>query len=151
MGRNTHLTNVTTAQIPIAAATTAGAVSLTVASLGQAVDFYTSRLGLQVLKQQGETVHLGVGAVELLVLHGNLGDRRVPRTSGLYHFALLVPTRRALGAAIVLYGLAKIFELFDPQIFAALGGVAGGHALKHLSAAAACASLVGVVRAVRPS
>lgn len=90
----------TTAQIPIAAATTVGAVSLTVASLSQAVDFYTNRLGLQVLKQQGETVHLGVGPIELLVLHANLGARRVPRTAGLYHFALLVPTRRALGAAL---------------------------------------------------
>jgi ceramidase len=59
--------------------------------------------------------------------------------------------RRALGAAIVLYGLAKVFELLDPQIYAALGGLAGGHALKHLAAAAACAALVGVVRAAPPS
>ncbi len=90
----------TTAQIPIAAATTVGAVSLTVASLQQSIDFYTTRIGLQLLKQQGETAYLGVGAEELLVLHGNPGARRVPRTSGLYHFALLVPTRRALGAAL---------------------------------------------------
>jgi hypothetical protein len=56
--------------------------------------------------------------------------------------------RRPLAAAIVLYGLAKVFELLDPQIFAALGGLVSGHALKHLAAAAACAALVGVVRAV---
>ncbi|MGC4054770.1 MAG: VOC family protein [Paludibaculum sp.] len=90
----------TTAHIPIAAATTVGAVSLTVASLSQAVEFYTSRLGLQVLKRLDEAVHLGVGSVELLVLHGNLGARRVPRTAGLYHFAILLPSRRALGAAL---------------------------------------------------
>jgi hypothetical protein len=59
--------------------------------------------------------------------------------------------RRALGAAIVLYGLAKVLELLDPQIDAALGGVVSGHALKHLAAAAACAALVGVVKAAPSS
>lgn len=59
--------------------------------------------------------------------------------------------RRALGAAIVLYSLAKVFELLDPQIHAALGGLVSGHALKHLAAAAACAALVGVVKAAPSS
>ncbi|WP_228486731.1 VOC family protein [Paludibaculum fermentans] len=90
----------TTAHSPIAAATTVGAVSLTVASLSRSVDFYTTRLGLQLLKQQGDTAHLGVGAEELLVLHEIPGAQRVPRTAGLYHFAILVPSRRALGAAL---------------------------------------------------
>jgi hypothetical protein len=34
-----------------------------------------------------------------------------------------------------LYVLAKLFEAFDPRIFALTGGLMGGHALKHLAAA----------------
>lgn len=48
---------------------------------------------------------------------------------------------RRLFAAFVLYGVAKVFELLDHQIFA-LGGLASGHTLKHLAAGAACFFLV---------
>jgi hypothetical protein len=37
----------------------------------------------------------------------------------------------------LLYGLSKLFELFDHQIYQALGGLVGGHALKHLFGAGA--------------
>jgi hypothetical protein len=39
--------------------------------------------------------------------------------------------------AIALYGLAKIVELGDDQVFAGLGGTISGHSLKHLLAALA--------------
>ena len=42
----------------------------------------------------------------------------------------------------VLYGLAKLFESFDHQIYQALGGVVGGHALKHLFGAGATACVL---------
>lgn len=42
----------------------------------------------------------------------------------------------------LLYSLAKLCELFDHQIYQALGGVVGGHALKHLSGAAASACVL---------
>jgi hypothetical protein len=42
----------------------------------------------------------------------------------------------------LLYGLAKLFELFDHEIYQALGGVVSGHTLKHLSAAAATACVL---------
>jgi hypothetical protein len=45
-------------------------------------------------------------------------------------------------AMALLYVLAKLFEHFDHEIFKALGGVAAGHALKHLVAAAAAACLL---------
>jgi len=53
---------------------------------------------------------------------------------------VLLPPRYTLGsyfvAALGFYGLAKVFELFDREIFA-LGGIVSGHTLKHLTAAAA--------------
>jgi len=42
----------------------------------------------------------------------------------------------------LLYSLAKLFELFDHQIYQALGGVVSGHALKHLSGGAASACVL---------
>jgi len=40
------------------------------------------------------------------------------------------------------YGLAKLFELLDHQVYQALGGVVSGHALKHLFGAAATACVL---------
>jgi len=52
----------------------------------------------------------------------------------------LLPPRYTRGSyfviALGLYGLAKVFELLDREIFS-LGGVVSGHTLKHLTAAAA--------------
>lgn len=42
----------------------------------------------------------------------------------------------------LLYGISKLFELFDHQIYRALGGLVGGHALKHLFGAAATACVL---------
>jgi hypothetical protein len=50
--------------------------------------------------------------------------------------------RAAFGIAFLLYGLAKVAELYDHQLFALLG-VLSGHTIKHLLAAAAGAVLVG--------
>ena len=45
--------------------------------------------------------------------------------------------RHELWWVLVLYGLAKAFELLDHEIYAALG-VVSGHSLKHLAAGVAC-------------
>jgi hypothetical protein len=47
------------------------------------------------------------------------------------------------------YVLAKIFELFDGQIFA-LGGLVSGHTLKHLASAMAAYWILRMLRARRP-
>lgn len=47
-------------------------------------------------------------------------------------------------AAFGLYALAKVFELFDHAVFAASGFI-GGHALKHVAAAAAVLCLICAV------
>jgi hypothetical protein len=54
---------------------------------------------------------------------------------------VLFPARYTRGSdvvvAVLLYGLAKVGEHFDKQIFALTGGIVSGHTLKHLLAAAA--------------
>jgi len=44
--------------------------------------------------------------------------------------------RRWLGGALGCYAAAKLFELADGEVMRWSGGLAGGHALKHLAAAA---------------
>ena len=80
-----------------------GAVHLTVADLGRLVSFYEARLGLTVRRRDSRTAWLGAGGAggaDLLVLHESPTARRVPGTTGLYHFAVLVPTRRALARSL---------------------------------------------------
>jgi hypothetical protein len=50
---------------------------------------------------------------------------------------------RMLAWAAIWYGLAKVFETFDRQIFDLLGGVVSGHSIKHVLAA------IGVFAIVR--
>jgi hypothetical protein len=64
--------------------------------------------------------------------------------------ALFFPSRytrgRDLWVVLLLYGLAKVAEMRDPQLLAATGGAVSGHTLKHVLAAWA---LVWVVRHLR--
>ena len=48
---------------------------------------------------------------------------------------------RAIGAAFVFYGLAKVVEHFDTQVLEMLGGAVSGHTLKHMFAAMGPAAL----------
>ena len=78
-----------------------GAVRLQVSDLSRSLDFYTGVLGFRVLSQSADTAALrseGDGAA-LIELHERRGVRPVPRRGllGLYHFAILLPDRGALG------------------------------------------------------
>jgi catechol 2,3-dioxygenase len=77
----------------IAPETAMGPVHLTVSDLARSVPSYREVLGLRVVAQESGLASLGVGARELLVLVEEPGARAVPRSTGLYHFALLVPER----------------------------------------------------------
>jgi hypothetical protein len=46
------------------------------------------------------------------------------------------PGRAAVWLALACYVAAKLLELFDAQVYAALGHAISGHSLKHLVAAA---------------
>lgn len=85
-------------------ATTIGAVELTVADLERSLAFYQQRLGFKLHRHENSVAALGAGGADLLVLHENTAARHVGGTTGLYHFAVLVPSRRDL--ALVLRQIA---------------------------------------------
>jgi len=80
-------------------------VALQVADLDRSLGFYQGVIGFRVLERSGGRAHLGAegdGAV-LLELVEKKGVRPVPQRGllGLYHFAVLLPTRGDLGRFIL--------------------------------------------------
>lgn len=73
-----------------------GPVHYTVASLDRQVDFYQRVLGFQLHWRDGARAGLGAGAADLLRLTELAGARPARGTTGLYHTAFNVPTRREL-------------------------------------------------------
>jgi catechol 2,3-dioxygenase len=86
------------AHAAIADATTVGAVHLTVGDLERSLDYYGTRIGLRVLERGGGEASLGTDGRELLHLVEQPGARPPGQSTGLYHFALLVPERTDLAA-----------------------------------------------------
>ncbi|TMI73573.1 MAG: glyoxalase [Bacillati bacterium ANGP1] len=80
-------------QFVIHPATTLGYVHLTAADLDRQIAFYQSVLGFKLHWRKDTTAGLGGGSGDLLRLTELPGARRVRGTTGLYHFAVLVPTR----------------------------------------------------------
>ena len=80
-------------------ATQVGAIALTVADLDRSIAFYTDAIGLTVLRKTGSDAILGVAGTPLLLLSEQPGALpwMVDRMTGLYHFAILVPSRKDLG------------------------------------------------------
>jgi catechol 2,3-dioxygenase len=77
-----------------------GAVHLTISNLDRSVAFYESRLGFAVHRRDVRKAALGAGGPDLLVLSESATAPRVRGTTGLYHFAILVPSRADLGRAL---------------------------------------------------
>jgi len=77
-----------------------GAVHLTVADLAEMKDFYTRRLGMHLRREESGRASLGTADRDLVVLHERTGAVRVPQTAGLYHFAVLVPSRLELARSL---------------------------------------------------
>lgn len=76
--------------------TTIGTVRLNVADLELMLRFYENIIGLRVLDHAAASATLGVGETPLLELAHTPERKRYQGTTGLYHFAILVPTRRDL-------------------------------------------------------
>ena len=84
-------------------ATAIGAVKLNVRNLAQMVAFYTDVIGLQVLNRDSRRAELTAdGKRPLLVLEEHPNAIALPErsTTGLYHFAILVPDRKQLGLSL---------------------------------------------------
>lgn len=91
-------------------ATRPGHVHLTVADLDRQVKFYRDVIGLQLHWRADASAGLGAGGADLLRLTEVRGARRPRGTTGLYHFAILLPDRRELGRAI-----GRLFSLRYPN------------------------------------
>ncbi len=82
-------------------ATRLGPVHLIVADLDRQIAFYERLLGFKLHRREGTQAGMGAGREDLLVLTQLDGARRVGGTTGLYHFAVLLPNRRELARAIM--------------------------------------------------
>jgi catechol 2,3-dioxygenase len=109
-------------------ATSIGGVHLTISDLERSVRFYESHLGFLVHRRDDRTAWLGAGGPDLLVLSQSETAPRVRGTTGLYHFAILVPTRadlarslrRLVAAKTVMqgaadHGVSEALYLADPD------------------------------------
>ncbi|HVT38036.1 MAG TPA: VOC family protein [Gemmatimonadaceae bacterium] len=78
-----------------------GAVRLQIADLAKSIDYYERVIGLRTLDRTATTARLGAkdDNATLVELHERRGAAPVPRRGrlGLYHFAILLPDRAALG------------------------------------------------------
>jgi catechol 2,3-dioxygenase len=84
----------------IHSAATIGKVHLNVTDLERSISFYRDVLGFKLHNRAGQTATLGSGLADLLVLYGKAEASPVHRTSGLYHFAVLVPSRLELAKSL---------------------------------------------------
>jgi catechol 2,3-dioxygenase len=76
-----------------------GPVHLTVTDLERSIPFYERSIGLESNGRGDGRAALGAGGEELLVLVEEPGARPAGRHGGLYHFALLHPSRDELARA----------------------------------------------------
>jgi catechol 2,3-dioxygenase len=91
-------------------ATRLGYVHLTVNSLDRQIQFYTQVLNFKLHWRRGSEAALGTEAEALLRLSEDPAAHRAQNTTGMYHFAILYPSRKELARAI-----ARLFALRYPN------------------------------------
>ncbi|MFE6075329.1 VOC family protein [Paenibacillus sp. NPDC057886] len=90
-----------TYQIP--ATTHLGEVSLRISNLDRSIQFYTEVVGLKLLERSEKVATMTADGKHSLLRLEQLTDAvtmPVRSTSGLYHFAILLPDRKSLGLAL---------------------------------------------------
>src|SRR4051794_29220003 len=86
-----------------------GPVHLTVTDLDRSVGFYQDAIGLKVHARDGEVAAMGAGGEDLIVLHEAPFAKPAGRHAGLYHVALLHPSREELARALVRLANTRTF------------------------------------------
>jgi len=86
-----------------------GAVHLAVSDLGRSVDFYENMLGLPLVSRGAEEAILGPDPRRPLLQLTRLAEPTIApaRASGLFHVALLHPTRQALAQTVLRLAAAR--------------------------------------------
>ena len=89
----------TTPSTSIDPATQVGLAALTVTNLERSVTYYTTLLGFTVMQRDKDSAVLGVPGTPLLLLTEDREAQPWPEEgfTGLYHFAILLPSRADLG------------------------------------------------------
>ena len=73
-------------------------IQLKVSDLERSIEYYTTIIGFQVLNHTEDTAYLTVDGISSLISLVEVKDAVSPQWfTGLYHFALLLPTRKDLG------------------------------------------------------
>ena len=83
---------------------------MTVSDLERQIDFYRTMLGFSVHWKREGRAGLGAGGADLVELVERPGAKRYPKTTGLYHFAVLFPDRKELSRAV-----ARLFAARYPN------------------------------------
>jgi catechol 2,3-dioxygenase len=84
-----------------------GAAHLTVTDLDRAIPFYVAALGLRLRDRAGGVATLDSGDEPVVVLHESPAAQPAGRHAGLYHVALLYPTREELAHAAMRLAITR--------------------------------------------
>jgi catechol 2,3-dioxygenase len=88
-------------------ATSLGHVSLTVANLENQIAFYQQALGFKLHWREANKAGLGAGGADLIRLTEEPNLKKYRGVMGLYHFAVLFPSRRELARAVARLSVLK--------------------------------------------
>lgn len=87
-----------------------GHVHYITSNLERQLEFYINALGMKLHWRKDRQAGLGTGQEDLMILSEVQGAIRHPQSTGMYHFALLLPERKELARVIT-----RLFQLQIPN------------------------------------
>src|SRR5690554_1911840 len=103
-------------------------ITLVVKDIERMLQFYQDVLGMSLLKKVQDTYYLGIEEELFIKLIHNSNARSKEKTTGLYHFAILLPSRKYLGQILHHFitnevslggfsdhGVSEAIYLIDPE------------------------------------
>ena len=78
-------------------------ISLKVENLERSLDFYTSVLGFKVLSEDNKEIALTADGINPIIILSQPKNviKKIPKRTGLYHIAILLPVRSDLGSLLI--------------------------------------------------